>query len=55
MDGVRCAVVDQTTKLVENVIIADPTSFTLPGFIIIASDTANIGDTYANNQFTPGS
>jgi hypothetical protein len=38
--------------IVENVIEAGD-DFTLPGKTLVASDTAQIGDTYANGIFTP--
>lgn len=48
----RYAVVNPQTNQVENVIIAYP-DFKLDGFTLVASDTANIGDTYAHGSFTP--
>jgi hypothetical protein len=48
----RCAQV--LNGVVVNVIEADPASFAPgDGSLIVASDTAQIGDSYANGAFTP--
>ena len=50
----KCAVVNTTSNLVVNVIIADPTSFTSPaGCILVGSATANIGDSYSGGAIIP--
>lgn len=51
----RCAVVDPDTGLIENVIVADPEEFTIPGKLIVAdpNDEAQCGGSYAGGTFFP--
>ncbi|MEJ6817679.1 tail fiber assembly protein [Pseudomonas sp. LF-5] len=51
----RYALINMATTLVENVIELDPEGdLTQPdGYAVVASDSANIGDTYGNDVFTP--
>lgn len=51
----RYALINISTSLVENVIELDPDGdLTQPeGYEVVASDTASIGDTYADGVFTP--
>lgn len=51
----RCAMVNSGSNEVENVIIADPAVFIEPGYIIVPSETVNIGDIYnpADETFSP--
>lgn len=48
---IRCAVIE--SGLVANVIMADPAEYQPEGSTVVASDTANIGDTYADGEFIP--
>lgn len=47
------AIVNLSTGLVENVIVADSGFVAPDGFQAVASTTAAIGDTYSNGTFTP--
>jgi hypothetical protein len=51
----KYALVNKTTGLVENTTLWNGVSNWEPptGYEVIQSDTANIGDTYANGKFTP--
>lgn len=51
----RYALINMATTLVENVIELDPEGdlTQLDGYEVVASDSANIGDTYGNGVFTP--
>jgi hypothetical protein len=42
----RCAVIDSTTNRVVDLVMADPSTFTPTGKIVVASPTANIGWSY---------
>lgn len=50
MSETRCVQVQD--GVVVNAIIADPDTFKLDGCLIIASDTAQPGDNYADGKFT---
>jgi len=49
----RIAIVDDATGKVANVIVGPPGFTPLAGFTAVASETANIGDQYANGVVTP--
>lgn len=46
----RCALIQNGT--VVNVIMADPAEYQPDGYEVVASETANIGDTYSEGVFT---
>jgi hypothetical protein len=48
---VRCALIQNNQVI--NVIMADPAEYQPEGFEVVASDTANINDSYADGVFTP--
>jgi len=53
MTAQRCAHV--VNGVVANAILADPSTFSYgDGSLVIASATANVGDTYSGGVFTPG-
>jgi hypothetical protein len=46
----RKAVIDNETKIVENIILA-VTNFTLPGKTVVDAEDAEIGDSYIDKKF----
>lgn len=48
---VRCTLIQNGA--VVNVIMADPAEYQPEGFIVLPSDTANIGDSYVDGVIVP--
>lgn len=51
MSTARCVII--TNGVVTNVVVTDPTKTNVPGSVVVASATAQIGDSYASGVFTP--